>query len=234
MTEMTNSAARTGSTRAAIPASLRSRRRARLAAPTAILAVTGVALGGIFVPGLFVQGEDHGAQNLQQASLADIAQAQAQEFDLKTASAEAAPNEAAAVNRDSIEVAVETPAPAATQTSNSNGNSSTYQPSGEMPQYSPGSLKAQAASMIGSYGWGPEQMQCLDDLWEKESNWNPYAENPSSGAYGIPQSYPGEKMASVGADWRTNPTTQMTWGMNYIKDKYGKPCTALGQHAGSY
>ena len=64
-------------------------------------------------------------------------------------------------------------------------------------------------------------------LVQRESNWNPTAQNPSSGAYGIPQSLPGSKMASVGSDWRTNPATQITWGLNYISGRYGTPCGAL-------
>lgn len=95
-------------------------------------------------------------------------------------------------------------------------------------------LKAIAAEMIVEYGWGSTEMRCLDLLWEKESNWNPLAENPESGAYGIPQSWPAEKLATAGADWRTNPITQMRWGMDYIRAAYGNPCVAWNQHNGSY
>lgn len=70
------------------------------------------------------------------------------------------------------------------------------------------------------------QFQCLDRLWTGESNWNPLAENPSSGAYGIPQALPAEKLAEAGADWRTNGVTQVKWGLSYIKDRYGTPCDA--------
>lgn len=73
-----------------------------------------------------------------------------------------------------------------------------------------------------------DQWSCLDALWQRESNWNPSAMNPSSGAYGIPQSLPGSKMASAGADWRTNPATQIRWGLGYIKGRYGSPCGAWG------
>ena len=69
------------------------------------------------------------------------------------------------------------------------------------------------------------QWPCLYDLWQQESGWNVYAENPS-GAYGIPQSLPGDKMASAGADWQTDPTTQIIWGLGYIKSVYGTPCGA--------
>ena len=76
------------------------------------------------------------------------------------------------------------------------------------------------------YGWGDNQFAALDKLWTRESNWNYKAENSSSGAYGIPQSLPGNKMASAGADWRTNPQTQIKWGLNYIKERYGSPIAA--------
>ena len=90
----------------------------------------------------------------------------------------------------------------------------------------PGSAKAIAADLVSARGWGAEQYDCLVALWQKESNWNVFAYNASSGAYGIPQSLPGSKMATVGADWETNPTTQITWGLNYIQGRYGDPCGA--------
>ena len=93
---------------------------------------------------------------------------------------------------------------------------------------SPGSAQAEAASQMQAYGWGADQLTCLISLWEKESNWKSTAENPSSGAYGIPQSLPGTKMASAGADWKTNPATQIKWGLGYIKDRYKTPCGAWG------
>lgn len=86
--------------------------------------------------------------------------------------------------------------------------------------------KSIARAMVAARGWGEEQFACLDRLWTKESNWNPSAQNRSSGAYGIPQSLPGSKMGTVAADWRTNPATQITWGLNYIEGRYGNPCGA--------
>lgn len=76
-------------------------------------------------------------------------------------------------------------------------------------------------------GWPRYQNWCLDLLWDRESGWNPYATNPSSGAYGIPQALPGYKMAAAGPDWQTNPATQIAWGEDYIKARYGTPCAAL-------
>jgi molybdopterin-guanine dinucleotide biosynthesis protein len=82
--------------------------------------------------------------------------------------------------------------------------------------------------MADRYGWGEGEFQCLDALWMKESGWNPTADNPSSDAYGIPQALPGSKMSSHGADWATNPATQISWGLDYISQVYGSPCGAWG------
>lgn len=91
---------------------------------------------------------------------------------------------------------------------------------------SPGSARDIARGMLSDYGWSSSQFGCLDSLWEKESNWNHTASNPSSGAYGIPQALPGSKMATAGDDWETNPATQIEWGLGYIEDRYGSPCEA--------
>ena len=91
---------------------------------------------------------------------------------------------------------------------------------------SPGSAQEIGKQLAAARGWGDDQFACLLQLWNKESGWRVDAENRSSGAYGIPQSLPGSKMASVGADWRTNPATQITWGLNYIGGRYGDPCGA--------
>lgn len=82
--------------------------------------------------------------------------------------------------------------------------------------------------MASQYGWGADQFQCLDSLWTKESGWNYQAVNPSSGAYGIVQAWPAEKLATAGADWRTNAATQIKWGLEYISASYGSPCAAWG------
>lgn len=92
----------------------------------------------------------------------------------------------------------------------------------------PGTNRAIAQSLLPAYGFGGDQWSCLDNLWQKESGWNHLAENPSSGAYGIPQSLPGNKMSSVSSDWRTNPDTQIRWGLGYIQGRYGTPCAAWG------
>lgn len=91
----------------------------------------------------------------------------------------------------------------------------------EAVEVSPQGVKEYAASLVGSSQFG-----CLDALWERESGWNHRADNPTSSAYGIPQALPGYKMASAGADWETNPYTQVRWGVSYISERYGSSCSA--------
>ncbi len=90
------------------------------------------------------------------------------------------------------------------------------------------SAQAFARVEVDARGWGEEQFTCLVDLWNRESRWNFRAENPSSGAYGIPQALPGNKMRSAGKDWRENPETQIRWGLTYIAERYSTPCKAWG------
>jgi membrane protein involved in colicin uptake len=92
---------------------------------------------------------------------------------------------------------------------------------------SPSEAKAYASSVLGNYGWGGDQYGCLVTLWNGESGWRVNAYNDDSGAYGIPQALPASKMADVAPDWPTSAATQITWGLNYISDRYGSPCNAL-------
>ena len=90
----------------------------------------------------------------------------------------------------------------------------------------PGSAQSIAYNMLASFGFSPTTFfGCLKEMWDRESGWRYDAEN-ASGAYGIPQALPGSKMASAGADWQTNPATQIKWGLGYIKSIYGDPCKA--------
>jgi hypothetical protein len=117
--------------------------------------------------------------------------------------------------------------------SRSNTRATTAPPTNSPPKYPvpsscdvySGNKKIGCAVLVG-YGFGLDQMPCLEKLWDRESHWNVSAANKSSGAYGIPQALPGSKMASVGADWKTNPETQIRWGLNYIKGRYKTPCGA--------
>jgi hypothetical protein len=86
------------------------------------------------------------------------------------------------------------------------------------------------------YGWGDKQHKALIKLWTRESGWNQRAHNGGSGAHGIPQALPGSKMASHGKNWRSNPETQIKWGLSYIKGRYKTPAGAWNafQHKGWY
>jgi hypothetical protein len=89
-----------------------------------------------------------------------------------------------------------------------------------------GAKKFTKAMMAAEYGWGDDQYLCLNRLWTKESNWNYKARNPRSGAHGIPQALPAIKMEKIGTDWRTNPVTQIKWGLLYVSERYDSPCGA--------
>lgn len=88
--------------------------------------------------------------------------------------------------------------------------------------------KTIAQALMPQFGFSSSQFSCLESLWTKESGWNPRADNPTSSAYGIPQALPGSKMSSAGPDWEYNPETQIRWGLGYIQDRYGSPCSAWG------
>ncbi|MFF3927778.1 aggregation-promoting factor C-terminal-like domain-containing protein [Streptomyces hirsutus] len=85
-----------------------------------------------------------------------------------------------------------------------------------------GSAQATAQSMIGDSA----QYQCFSNIVQRESGWNHTATNASSGAYGLVQALPASKMASAGSDWKTNPSTQISWGIDYMNERYGSPCAA--------
>lgn len=86
---------------------------------------------------------------------------------------------------------------------------------------STGSPRTYAKSALSA-----SQYSCLDSIITRESGWRVNAANPSSGAYGLPQANPGSKMASTGADWRTNGVTQIRWAISYVDSRYGSACSA--------
>ncbi|MER6410595.1 aggregation-promoting factor C-terminal-like domain-containing protein [Streptomyces humidus] len=106
---------------------------------------------------------------------------------------------------------------AETTTQSASGNATFVQ----QGSYSTSEVQAIARQIIPG-----GQFQCFSNIVEHESGWNYKAVNPSSGAYGLVQAYPGSKMSSAGADWRTNPATQIKWGLNYMNERYGSPCGA--------
>ncbi|MCI4064272.1 lytic transglycosylase domain-containing protein [Micromonospora sp. R77] len=86
--------------------------------------------------------------------------------------------------------------------------------------------RAIGCALMLQEGFGIDQFPCLDKLWTRESGWNHKAYNSGSGAYGIPQALPGSKMGTVADDWKTNPATQIKWGLGYIEGRYDNPCGA--------
>ena len=99
----------------------------------------------------------------------------------------------------------------------------------ELARTPDGAREVAKALMEDKYGWGEKQYACLDGLWTKESHWNYRASNKRSGAHGIPQALPASKMEVIGTDWRTNPVTQISWGLHYIDKRYETPCGAFAK-----
>jgi len=96
----------------------------------------------------------------------------------------------------------------------------------EMARTIIGAKKVAKAISLSEYAWGEDQYRCLNRLWTKESHWNYKARNKRSGAHGIPQALPASRMDVVSTDWRTNPVTQIRWGLRYIEARYDNPCKA--------
>jgi hypothetical protein len=96
----------------------------------------------------------------------------------------------------------------------------------ELARTPEGAKEVAKVLMDDQYGWGNNQFECLNSLWTNESHWNYKSSNKSSGAHGIPQALPATKMDSVATDWRTNPVTQISWGLRYIDQRYSTPCKA--------
>ena len=96
----------------------------------------------------------------------------------------------------------------------------------EMARSITGAKKVAKSIMNTDYAWGEDEYSCLNRLWTKESHWNYKAHNYRSGAHGIPQALPAVKMEVISSDWRTNPVTQIRWGLRYIDIRYETPCQA--------
>jgi hypothetical protein len=96
----------------------------------------------------------------------------------------------------------------------------------EMARTEVGAKKVAKEIMGAEYAWDEDEYKCLNRLWTKESHWNYKAHNSRSGAHGIPQALPAIKMEVVSDDWRTNPVTQIRWGLRYIDIRYETPCGA--------
>jgi hypothetical protein len=166
------------------------------------------------------QVQDIATQARLAAQRAAAQRAAARQAAAKAAAAKAAAAKAAAAKAAAAQAASSASSGSSTSSGSSGSSAASVQPSGTPQQI--------ALSMLGSFGWSSGEFSCLVSLWDRESGWNTYASNPSSGAYGIPQALPASKMASAGADWATNPATQIRWGLGYIQQVYGSPCAAWG------
>jgi hypothetical protein len=164
-------------------------------------------------------------------SMADAVAVQIEAQRVATEQAAAAAAQVAAEQAAVEQAAVEQAAAqvAAAQATRARGTAATVKTSAKSspttvaaPAPAPASVRDFASSLVG----GGEQFACLDQLFQKESGWDAAATNRSSGAFGIPQALPGSKMASAGADWATNPNTQVLWGVGYVNGRYGSACAA--------
>jgi hypothetical protein len=174
-----------------------------------------------------------GATSLQQAVLFDQVRAIKAHEAAEAKAAAAAASAKAAKARAAKAAAKADAARAAKARAAANAAVATQAATVTTPSGSPQQI---AQQMLGQFGWSSGQFSCLQPLWQKESGWSLTAENPSSGAYGIPQALPGSQMASAGGDWQTNAATQIKWGLTYIQGRYGSPCGAWAheQSAGWY
>lgn len=125
---------------------------------------------------------------------------------------------------EAVEVPEEEEEPPAEDTADSSDSGVTVDIAADCSEYS--GNQAIGCTMTLEAGWDMNEVGCLISLWDKESGWDESAYNSGSGAYGIPQSLPGDKMAANGDDWETNPATQIAWGLDYIDGRYGNPCGA--------
>ena len=156
----------------------------------------------------------------------DTARAQAKAAADRAAAQKAAAARAVATKAAAAKAARQAAAKAAQQTAAKAARArAAQQQTAEASRSSSRDPRSIARAMMSARGWGG-QFGCLDSLWQRESGWNYRAYNASSGAFGIPQALPGGKMASAGSDWRTNPATQIAWGLGYIASVYGSPCSA--------
>ncbi|MFF7158226.1 transglycosylase SLT domain-containing protein [Streptomyces sp. NPDC008139] len=165
-------------------------------------------------------------QQIQQASLTEQVQAQSDAADAtarqsaeQTARVQAAKDAAAKKKAADEAAAKEKQRKLEEAASRGGGDSRATFP--VKASYTVAQVKAMAQTIVGG-----DQFACFSNIVSRESGWNYTATNPSSGAYGLVQSNPGSKMASVASDWRTNPATQIKWGLNYMNSRYGSPCGA--------
>ncbi|MDY7088707.1 MAG: lytic transglycosylase domain-containing protein [Actinomycetota bacterium] len=176
------------------------------------------------------QAEHAAARAFQRQTEANAAEKAAAAAKAAAGKAHAAERKVIAEKKAAAEAAAKKKAEeeAAAAKESDSGSGSTPEFDGDIPascdEYS--GNRATGCALMLEAGFKISQFSCLEKLWKKESGWNHKATNKSSGAYGIPQALPGKKMASAGSDWKTNPATQIEWGLGYIEGRYNTPCGA--------
>jgi hypothetical protein len=188
-----------------------------------LVAVVGVAAKVMSPNGSGANSLAQAIDNLPRSGSVALLEAERQNLIVMNAAASALTiaSKPAMVNPSQVMASQSAAADAGNSSSNSGGVTEVSAPAPD-----PGTAQSIGYNMLPSFGFSQSsQWGCLQDLWNRESGWIYDAEN-ASGAYGIPQALPGDKMASAGADWQTDPTTQIKWGLGYISQIYGTPCGA--------
>ena len=194
----------------------------------AVIVVIGVAVGAqVFAPGSGAFSAAEAIEAVPGSHTMALLEAEREQLIAMTAAARTLTVVAKPKLTSPVQVAAATVATgsgAATSTGTTGGGGGVIYVTSSPPD--PGTAQSTAYGIMASFGFNPATyFGCLLDIWNRESGWRYDAEN-ASGAYGIPQALPGSKMASAGADWQTDPATQIRWGLGYIKNVYGNPCSA--------
>jgi hypothetical protein len=202
-------------------------RRVGIVLPVAVIAVIlviGVAVGArLFAPGSSAFGAVEAIEQVPGSHTIALLEAKRSQLIAMTAAARTMTVVAKPKLASPARVAAANPSTSTGTGTGSTGGGVVYVTS---TPPNPNTAQSIAYNVMGSFGFSPTTyFGCLQNIWNRESGWRYDAENPS-GAYGIPQALPGSKMASAGADWQTNPRTQIVWGLGYIKNVYGNPCNA--------
>jgi hypothetical protein len=197
-------------------------------AVVAVIVVIGVAVGAqVFAPGSGAFSAADAIEAVPGSHTMALLEAEREQMIAMTAAARTLTVVAKPKLTSPVQVAAATVATgsgAATSTGTTGGGGGVIYVTSSPPD--PGTAQSTAYGIMASFGFNPATyFGCLLDIWNRESGWRYDAEN-ASGAYGIPQALPGSKMASAGADWQTDPATQIRWGLGYIKNVYGNPCSA--------
>jgi hypothetical protein len=194
-----------------------------------VLALVGALAGGVAVAadGPTQQpATANNASNDQPLNVADFERQDAERAEAERAARDTAQRKADEAATAAAEQAKKSPSASASKSSSGGGKPGAGVPPAPASCQVYSGHRQTGCTLTLAAGFDLQQFACLEKLFTKESGWNPSARNKSSGAYGIPQALPGSKMATIASDWQTNAATQIRWGLKYIKDRYGTPCSA--------